>query len=250
MYQNPPRYAPGPPVHEAEPPPQRSLLMRLVFRFVVVAVAAFGISYGAMSEPEITVLPGITYADGAFQVPYERDGNRGLFQLLTQDGEQVRMASVDAVTGEVRSDTRLPGPPAAPASTPTATEVTLPGTREKVVLRELPFGMPGLELVHVTEDGRSRSMGGAMFQGVSLVSAAVPGHVLVQHQGAGIELSVVAVDTGLVTGTLTVEQPVTSAVAGQNSVVVTAGPALVMAHADGRLTRLTVGEVDFFGSVS
>jgi hypothetical protein len=237
-------------VQEAEPPARRSLVMRLLPRFVVVVVAAFGISYGAMSEPEITVLPGSIYADGVFQVPYGRDGNRGLFQLLTQDGEQVRMASVDAVTGEVRADTKLPGPPAATATTPTASEVTLPGTRERVALRALPFGMPGRELVHVTEDGRSRAMGGTMFQGVSLVAAAVPGHVVVQHQGAGIELSVVAVDTGLVTGTLTVDRPVTGAVAGPDSVLVTAGPALVLAHADGRLTRLTIGEVDFFGSVS
>lgn len=250
MYQNPPRYVPGPAVQQPEPPPQRSLIMRLLPRFVLVVVAGFGISYGAMSAPAIRVLPGITYADGVFQVPYERSGNRGLFQLLTQDSEQVRMASVDAATGEVRSDTRLPGRPATSAPEPTATEVALPGTRERVVLRALPFGMPGRELVHVTEDGRSRSMGGTMFQGASLVSAAVPGHVLVQHQGAGIELSMVAVATGLVTGTVPVDQPVTSAVAGQNSVAVTAGPTLLLAHADGRIAKVEVGEVDFFGSVS
>jgi hypothetical protein len=249
MYQNPPRYVPGPAIQQPEPPAQRSLLMRLLPRFVLVVVAGFGISYGVMAEPEITVLPGITYADGVFQVPYERNGNRGLFQLLAQDGEQVRMAAVDATTGEVRADTRLPGRPPAPAPAPTATEVALPGTRERVVLRALPFGMPGRELVHVTEDGRSRSMGGTLFQGVSLVSA-VSGHVLVQHQGAGIELSMVAVDTGLVTGTVPVDQPVTSAVAGQHSVAVTAGPTLLLAHADGRITEVGVGEVDFFGSVS
>jgi hypothetical protein len=254
MYQNPPRYVPGPPVHQYEPPPQRSLLRRLLFPFLLIGAMAFGISYEAMPEPEIKVLPGISYADGAFQVPYERHGRRGLFQLLTQDSDQLRMATVDVRTGEVRSDTRLPDGaievPGTQAPEPTAAEVALPGTRERVALRPFPFGIPGQQLVRLGEDGRSRQVGGTMYEAAGLVTAAVPGRVLIQHQGAGIELSMVDVESGLVTGTLTVDQPVTSAVAGPDSVVVIAGPTLVLAHADGRLTQLEIGEVDFFGSVS
>jgi hypothetical protein len=262
MYQNPPRYVPGPPVGQFEPPPRRSLFRRLLFPSLLVGALSFGISYEVMPEPQIEVLPGIAYADGAFHVAYERHGRRGLFQVLTQDADQVRMATVDARTGEVRSDTRVPDDAVerqtAPTPEPTATEVALPGTRDRVVLEPFSFGIPALEgldvtlpgqqLVLVTADGRSRQVDATMYQAARLVTAAVPGHVLIQHQGAGVELSMVQVETGLVTGTLTIDQPVTSAVAGPDGIAVMAGSTLAVAHTDGRITEVTIGEVDFFGS--
>lgn len=353
MYQNPPRYVPGPPIGEAETTtPRRSGLRRFLMPFLLLAALILGVSYEAMPEPDVEVRPGIAFTDaGLVLVPYERYGTRGVFQVLTQDDTQVRLAAADPGTGEVRWDVQLSdrlvweatvlaggrrlayvatdsglvivdladggvvaegggvgGLGAAFAATPsayaydpqgrrilaenatgavlaipmdettanpvdertaaawaprltadraaapgpTAVEAALPGTRERVALEDLPFGIPGRELVRVTEDGRRRPVGGTAFHSGSLVVNGVStAHVLVQHQRfadeTGIALSSVALDTGLVTATVDLGEPVTGAVAGrEGTTAVAAGAVLALAH-DGRITRTDLGTVGFFG---
>jgi hypothetical protein len=111
MYQNPPRYAPGPPPHEVMPRRPRRRLVPLLAFLAVFAGMFFGGSYLASQEPDVRMLPGIAFAEvegrDVVLVPYERDGARGMFQLLTQDMFQVRLAAADAATGQVLWDTQL-----------------------------------------------------------------------------------------------------------------------------------------------
>ncbi|GAA0642704.1 hypothetical protein GCM10010174_76730 [Kutzneria viridogrisea] len=82
------------------------LLPPLLFCFLF-----FGLSYLVAPEPDITVQTGIGSAtvDGRdlVLVPYERHGPRGMFQLMTEDMFQVRLAATDPATGKVRWDTQL-----------------------------------------------------------------------------------------------------------------------------------------------
>lgn len=109
MYQNPPLYTPGPPVvHRPEPRRRRSLIVMLLMPFVLFGLVFFGGSYAIGPDPDIEVQPGFAFVDaGVLLVPYERHGNRGMFQLMTQDLFQVRLAAIDPATGESLWDTQL-----------------------------------------------------------------------------------------------------------------------------------------------
>lgn len=111
MYQNPPRYAPGPPVVYRTVRRRRSLVVMLLMPFLVFGLAFFGGSYAIAPEPDIEVQPGFAFVDTGGRdmllVPYERHGARGMFQLMTQDEFQVRLAALDPATGEVLWDTQL-----------------------------------------------------------------------------------------------------------------------------------------------
>lgn len=108
MYQNPPLYAPGPPVVHATVRRRRSLIVMLLLPFLVFGLAFFGGSYAIAPEPDIEVLPGFAFVDtDVLLVPYERHGARGMFQTMTQDLFQVRLAAVDTATGETLWDTQL-----------------------------------------------------------------------------------------------------------------------------------------------
>jgi len=362
MYQNPPRYVPGPPVYAASPSVRRRRILPFVLPFVLFGLAFFGGSYAIASEPEVEVLPGFAFVDeDLLLVPYERHGSRGMFQMITQDLFQVRLAAVDPGTGDVLWDTQLSdqlvweaavlaggrdyaylttdsglvvvdladgavvaegagigglgdafaaarsayafdrdgrriltmntsgdvlaipldqatatpvdAPTAAawagrlsvdalPATVPeaTAVEAALPG-QDRVVLRDLPFGILGQELVRVAAGGGWQPVGGTSFHGARLVVAgaaavgAGSGHVLVQHQvsvnDSGVVLSVVALANGQVTGSLTVEHTVVRAAVGRDgTTAVATGQELALAYGDGRITRVDVGATGFFGATT
>ncbi len=109
MYENPPRYSPVQPGLGPPPRPRRRLVSILVL-LAVIAGGVFGGSYLFSPEPDVRLRPGIAFArvDGqdVVLVPYERHGTRGLFQELTRDVSQVRLAAV-AVTGEILWDEQL-----------------------------------------------------------------------------------------------------------------------------------------------
>lgn len=112
MYQNPPLYAPGPPVvSRPEPRRRRSLIVMLLLPFLLFGVMFFGGSYAIAPEPDIEVLPGFAFVDAGGRevllVPYERHGARGMFQTMTQDLFQVRLAAIDPASGEPLWDTQL-----------------------------------------------------------------------------------------------------------------------------------------------
>lgn len=337
--------------------------MPFVLPFLVFVLLFFGGSYEIAPDPEVEVLPGFAFVDAGGRdlllVPYERHGTRGMFQSMTQDTFQVRLAAVDPDSGEVRWDTQLsdqlvweaavlasgqryayvttdsglvvvdladgtlvaegagvgglgdefvaarsayaydgkgrrvlamnaegevlaipldqakaapvdeqtaaawagklsvePGP-VVPVEA-TAREAALTA-QERIALRDLPFGIPGRELVHATGGGWWLPVGGTAFHGGRLVVdgkaavGAASGHVLVEHQRSvndgGVALSMVTADNGMVTGSIDVEHAVTRALAGPDgTTVVSTGPDLALAHADGRVIRVDVGVVDFFGS--
>jgi hypothetical protein len=112
MYQNPPLYAPGPPVVHATVRRRRSLTVMLLLPFLVFGLAFFGGSYAIAPEPDIEVLPGFAFVAAGGRdvllVPYERRGPRGMFQTMTQDEFQVRLAALDPATGESLWDTQMP----------------------------------------------------------------------------------------------------------------------------------------------
>jgi hypothetical protein len=120
MYQNPPRYQPAPAHVEATTPRPRRRLVPVLAYLAVVASLFFGGSYLVSPEPTVRVLPGIAFAEvdgrAVVLVPYERHGGRGMFQLLTQDMFQVRLAAADPATGAVLWDTRLSDQLVHPAS--------------------------------------------------------------------------------------------------------------------------------------
>jgi len=110
MYQNPPRYVPGPPVAARPVRRRRGFVVLLLLPFVFFALVFFGGSYAISPEPDIEVLPGFAFADArkdVLLVPYERHGTRGMFQSMTQDLFQVRLAAIDPATGEALWDTQL-----------------------------------------------------------------------------------------------------------------------------------------------
>ncbi|MFE2753267.1 PA2928 family protein [Actinosynnema sp. NPDC059335] len=112
MYETPPQYPPAMPYET----PTRRLrfvlpLRLLLLPLVLFAALFFGGSYAIAPEPDVEVQPGFAFAeiDGRDVVlaPYERHGARGMFQLLTQDLFQVRLAATDPATGDVLWDTQL-----------------------------------------------------------------------------------------------------------------------------------------------
>jgi hypothetical protein len=329
------------------------------------ALMFFGSTYVLSPEPAIEIQPGFAFAEvegrDVVLVPYERHGSRGMFQLLTQDMFQVRLAAVDPATGEVLWDTQLsdeliweasvlaagqryaylatdsglvgaeladgsvvaegedvrglgstfvaarsayaydpegrrvltmnatgdvlaigldqtvaarvdaptaaawsgrlsaePSTSAPPKATG-AEAVLNPGSQERIMLRQLPFGIPGSELVRLPPDGWPIPVGGTAFDGGRLVIAggtaagATTGHVLVEHRrsrnDAGITLSMVSLEAGQVTGSLALESSVEHAVTGPNgTTAVAARQLLAVALGDGRVVRVDVGATDFFGS--
>jgi hypothetical protein len=109
MYQTPPQYSPAMPYESPRPPRRRVLPFALPL--VLFAGLFFGGSYLMSPEPDIEMQPGFAFAeiDGRDVVlaPYERHGVRGMFQMITQDLFQVRLAATDPATGEVLWDTQL-----------------------------------------------------------------------------------------------------------------------------------------------
>lgn len=365
MYQNPPKYLPGPsPVERPSPRPRRRLVPVLV-TLALFAAAFFGGSYLVSPEPDVRVGPGLAFAQVGGRtvvlVPYERHGVRGMFQLLAQDMFQVRLAAADPVTGDVLWDTQLsdemvwevsvlaagrrylylatssglvvvgladgtvvaegagvqglgsaylaaPGayaydpegrrvlamnaggdvlavgldetaagpvdaPTAAawagrlsadpvPGAPPVATAeeaAVRPGSPERIAVRDLPFEIPGRELVRVVTGGRRISVGGTAFHDARLVvdggtaAGGATGHVLVEHRrsvnATGDALSVVAIANGQVTGSLDLEAPVERAVTGPDgTTAVAAGGVFAVLRGDGSLHRVEIGATDFFGA--
>ena len=85
--------------------------MPLLLFLTLFAGVFFGGSYAQASDPDVRIRPGMAFAspDGrpVVLVPYERHGVRGMFQLLTQDMFQTRLAAVDPASGSVLWDTQL-----------------------------------------------------------------------------------------------------------------------------------------------
>jgi hypothetical protein len=110
MYQNPPRYVPGPPqvVRGRRRPPFPVLLLA---PFVLFALLFFGGSYAIAPEPDVEVQPGVAVTEAGGRTvllaPYRRDGVRGMVQMMTQDLFQVRLAALDVATGDVLWDIQL-----------------------------------------------------------------------------------------------------------------------------------------------
>jgi hypothetical protein len=112
MYQTPPQYSPAMP-YESPRPPRRRLPFALPFVLPLVLFAGlfFGGSYVMSPDPDIEMQPGFAFAEidrrDVVLAPYERHGVRGMFQMITQDMFQVRLAATDPATGEVLWDTQL-----------------------------------------------------------------------------------------------------------------------------------------------
>lgn len=109
MYQNPPLYVPGPPV---APQPvirrRRPLPVLLLLPFLLFGLLFFGGSYALAPDPDVEVQSGFAFVDAdVLLVPYERHGARGMFQTMTQDLFQVRLAAIDPATGALLWDTQL-----------------------------------------------------------------------------------------------------------------------------------------------
>jgi hypothetical protein len=108
MYQNPPLYVPGPPVVHQSVTRRRPLIVLLLLPFLLFGLMFFGGSYAMAPDPDIEVQPGFAFVDAdVLLVPYERHGVRGMFQSMTQDLFQVRLAAIDPATGESLWDTQL-----------------------------------------------------------------------------------------------------------------------------------------------
>lgn len=109
MYQTPPQYSPAMP-YETPRRPRRSILP-LALPLVLFAGLFFGGSYLLSPDPDIEVQPGFAFAEvegrDVVLAPYARHGVRGMFQMITQDMFQVRLAATDPATGEVLWDTQL-----------------------------------------------------------------------------------------------------------------------------------------------
>ncbi|WP_169798971.1 PA2928 family protein [Kibdelosporangium phytohabitans] len=90
---------------------RRRLPVLLLIPLLLFGLMFFGFSYLVSSEPDIEVQTGVGFAasDGRelVLVPYERHGTRGMFQMMTQDMFQVRLAAVDMATGTAVWDTQL-----------------------------------------------------------------------------------------------------------------------------------------------
>ncbi|MER5265193.1 PA2928 family protein [Actinosynnema sp. NPDC002837] len=110
MYGTPQQYSPMTP-YETPSPQRRRVLPLLLLPPVLFALLFFGGSYAVSPEPDVEMQDGFAFAevDGRDVVlaPYARHGVRGMFQLMTQDLFQVRLAATDPATGDVLWDTQL-----------------------------------------------------------------------------------------------------------------------------------------------
>jgi hypothetical protein len=239
------------------------------------AVLAAGRRYAYLTtDPGLAVVDvadGTVVADGdgvpglgsAAPAAYDPEGRRVLAMNATGDVlaiglDQTAAVPVDAPTTAAWAGRLSAGPVGGAAAT--AEEAAAgPGSPDRIALRDLPFGIPGRELVRVTPNGLRIPVGGTTFSGARLVVdggtavGAATGHVLVEHRRSasdtGTALSLVAVDTGQVTGSLEVGSPVERAVAGPDGVAAVAARAvLAVVRGDGRIVRVDVGATDFFGS--
>ncbi|RKT55792.1 PA2928 family protein [Saccharothrix australiensis] len=90
---------------------RRRAPLLLLLPTLLFAVLFFGGSYLLAPEADVRVQPdpGVASVDGrdVLLVPYERHGARGMFQLMARDMFQVRLAALDAASGDVRWDTQL-----------------------------------------------------------------------------------------------------------------------------------------------
>nr|WP_042193571.1 PA2928 family protein [Kibdelosporangium sp. MJ126-NF4]CEL20779.1 hypothetical protein [Kibdelosporangium sp. MJ126-NF4]CTQ98417.1 hypothetical protein [Kibdelosporangium sp. MJ126-NF4] len=91
--------------------PRRSPLFLALFPIAMVAFMVFGLSYLISPDPEVTLQPGAGFATVSGKeialLPYQRSGTRGMFQMMTQDMFQVRLAATDLETGQVLWDVQL-----------------------------------------------------------------------------------------------------------------------------------------------
>jgi hypothetical protein len=117
VYQSPQSYTPQP-YGEAEPYKMpRPARPRRTGRFLGIGILAFivfmvfGFSYLVTPEPRVAAKAGIGLAavDGRQVVltPYDRQGGRGMFQVIVSPLFQVRLAATDPATGDVVWDVRL-----------------------------------------------------------------------------------------------------------------------------------------------
>lgn len=102
---------PGPYEVRRKPRRRHGFWPRLLIPVAVVAFMIFGVSYLATPEPDVTLQPGAGFAtvsgkEIALQ-PYQRSGARGMFQMITQDMFQVRLAATELETGRVLWDVQL-----------------------------------------------------------------------------------------------------------------------------------------------
>jgi hypothetical protein len=111
MYQTPPQYSPVTPYETGRTIRFRVPLLLPLLPLILFAALFFGGSYALSPEPEVEVQAGFGFAevDGRDVVlaPYSRHGVRGMFQMMTQDLFQVRLAATDPASGEVLWDTQL-----------------------------------------------------------------------------------------------------------------------------------------------
>jgi hypothetical protein len=211
MYQNPPRFPPVPTPHELPRSPRRRPA-RFMMLLTLFALMFFGSAYVVSPEPAM------------FQVRLAAvDPATGDVLAIAMD--QTRAARVDAPTAAVWSGRLSTEPSSATPAKATGVDAVLnPGPPERITLRQLPFGIPGSQLVRLPPDGWPLPVGGTAFHDGRLVIAggtaagAATGHVLVEHRrsrnDAGITLSMVSLDAGQVTGSLALESSVEHAVTG------------------------------------
>lgn len=190
MYQNPPRYVPGPAVHAVAAPARRRGILPIVLPFVLFGLLFFGCSYAYLTTDSGLVVvdladgvvvaedPGIGGLGDAFVAApgayaHDREGRRILTVNVTGDVLEISLGQTTATPVDSRTAAawagRLSGDsvPASP-SEPTAGEAAVsPG--ERAVLRDLPVAAHGQERVRVTVVGGNAAGAGT-------------GHVLVQHQ--------------------------------------------------------------------
>ncbi len=117
MYQSPKNYTPQPYGDAAPyemPRPVRHRNAGLTLSILILAFFAlmfFGFSYLVTPEPRVSAQAGICPAtvDGRQVVltPYDRQGGRGMFQVIVNPLFQVRLAATDPATGDVLWDVRL-----------------------------------------------------------------------------------------------------------------------------------------------
>jgi YD repeat-containing protein len=196
---------------------------------------------------------------------YDPAGRRILALTATGDVlaiglDQTTAGPVDAPTAATWTERLAAAPAGGPAATAAEAAVG-PGSPERITLRDLPFGIPGRELVRIAANGLRIPVGGTAFAGARLVVeggtavGTATGHVLVEHRRSvndtGTTLSLVSLDTGQEATSLDVESPVERAVTGPNgTAAVATRTVLAVVHGDGRVVRVDVGTTDFFGTPS
>jgi hypothetical protein len=210
------------------------------------------------------VAEGLGFAAAPRAFAFDAAGQRVLG--LTAAGEvravgldQTQASPVDAATSAAWAGRLSTEPGPAAPTIATGPEAAVAGSAERVALQDLPFGMPGSMLVRVTVDGLPIPVGGVAFVGGQLVIeggaavGATTGHVLIEHRDTvedrSTTLSVVTLDSGRITGSVTVESPVDRALVGPNGMTaVVARDVLAVAHADGDVVSVDVGATNFFGT--